>query len=98
MKLLINVFSGYTNPAKLVDSATFLFQFANTDCHLALLVKILTDAVIDQTVQPFCEKGGYFTVVLEQILSRNCQLSRDSMDLEGTDLMQMWYNLRILLK
>jgi integrator complex subunit 5 len=93
----IVIFLGHRNPSILVRSIKHLFQNSKTLEHLSLLVKILTHELINKTSWPYAEKGGYFSVVLEQILSRNVEngFVRNEGD---TDLTQMWNNLLILLK
>lgn len=93
----IVIFLGHRNPSILVRSIKHLFQNSKTLEHLSLLVKILTHELINKTSWPYAEKGGYFSVVLEQILSRNVEngFVRNEGD---TDLTQMWKNLLILLK
>ncbi|GJQ75867.1 putative integrator complex subunit 5 N-terminus [Trypoxylus dichotomus] len=94
----IIIFIGHKNPAMLIKSAKFLFQNARTDHHLALLVRILTDELIDKTLQPYHSKGGYFAAVLEQIFNEYIQESAILNENEEDDFSQMWYNLLILLK
>lgn len=81
------IFLGHNNPSVLVRSVSFMFQNCKTSQHLSLLVKILTHELINKTSWPYAEKGGYFSVVLEQILSRHV-----------VDLGQTWENLLTLLK
>ncbi|KAJ8931709.1 hypothetical protein NQ314_015356 [Rhamnusium bicolor] len=91
------VFLGHINPATLIKSITYLIQNATTSDQLALLLKVLTNELIDKTSPPYSEKGGHFSVVLEQILSRNIEKFFTSNE-ENADLSQMWKNLLTLLK
>ncbi|XP_023310330.1 integrator complex subunit 5-like [Anoplophora glabripennis] len=90
-------FLGHGNPSIMVKAVTFLLQNATTSDQLALLIKILTSELIDKTSPPYCEKGGHFSVVLEQLLSRYVQKFSIS-DEEDSDFSQMWHNLLTLLK
>lgn len=87
---------GHNNPSVLVSSASYLFQQAKTLEQLALLVRILTSELVDKNAAPYSEKGGYFAVVLEQILSKYlenyCDASCDD------DMQQIWQNLLTLLR
>lgn len=98
----ILIFIGHINPPKLVETLIFLLKFSKTNDHLSLLVRILTDGLINQTIQPYCEKEGYFSVALEQILNKECDLNgkEELMDLEddGFYILNMWLNLLKLLK
>lgn len=91
----IVVFLGHGNPSLLVRSLSFLFQNSQTSQHLSLLVKILTHELINKTVWPYVDKSGYFSVVLEQILSKNIEAQVNK---NGDNLTQMWNNLLTLLK
>ncbi|KAI4461984.1 integrator complex subunit 5 [Holotrichia oblita] len=93
----IIIFIGHNNPAILIKSAKFLFQNARTDHHLALLVRILSDELIDKALQPYHNKGGYFAAVLDQIFNEYLQELAVLNDNED-DFSQMWYNLLILLR
>ncbi|XP_030761620.1 integrator complex subunit 5 [Sitophilus oryzae] len=88
---------GYINPSILIRSVTFLLEFATTPEQLALVFKILCNELVDKTVPPYSEKGGHFSVVLEQILSRHIQQFSLSNE-ETLDLSQMWKNLLMLLE
>ncbi|XP_022918107.2 integrator complex subunit 5 [Onthophagus taurus] len=96
----ILVFIGHSNPDLLIKSAKYLFKHAKSDQHLALLVRILTDELIDKTLQPYVNKGGYFSAVLEQVLNEFNQeyvFCEENFD-DGEDQLQTWINLLILLK
>ncbi|KAF7279142.1 hypothetical protein GWI33_007556 [Rhynchophorus ferrugineus] len=88
---------GYVNPSILIKSATFLLEFSTTPQQLALVVKILSNELVDKTIPPYSEKGGHFSIVLEQILSRHIQRFSRSNE-ETLDLSQMWENLLALLE
>lgn len=79
-----------------MSTASYLFQKANTVEQLALLVRILTSELTDKNAAPYSDKGGYFAVVLEQILSK--YLKNYCVDDSDADLYQMWHNLLILLR
>lgn len=95
--LISSYFLGHGNPSTMIKAVTFLLQNANTPDQLALLIKILTNELIDKTSPPYCEKGGHFSVVLEQLLSRYIQKFSISND-EDFSFSQMWHNLLTLLK
>lgn len=61
-----------------------------------MLVRILTNELIDKSIQPYCDKGGYFSVVLENILAKNTVDDANTND-ENIDMQQMWSNLLKLL-
>lgn len=94
----IIIFIGHVNPSKLIDSAAYLFQNAETDEHLVLLVRILTDSLIDHSSPTYSEKGGHFSWVLERILSKDCSQPRIGSNHNCTVSMQTWRNLLTLLK
>lgn len=96
----IIIFIGCNNPCILINSCKYLFQNAKSDDQLALLVRILTNELIDKTLQPYCDKGGYFSCVLEDIFSKNSQNINDLQDGNGNviGIVQMWSNLLTLLK
>lgn len=81
----------------MVKAVTFLLHNATTSEQLALLIKILTNELIDKTTPSYSEKGGHFSVVLEQLLSRYVQKFSISDEEENSSL-QMWNNLLTLLK
>lgn len=89
-------FLGHGNPSIMVKAVTFLLQNSTTPEQLALLIKILTNELIDKTSPPYSEKGGHFSVVLEQLLSRCIQKFTISEEEDGS--LQMWNNLLTLLK
>lgn len=91
------LYLGCVNPSILVNSSTYLLEYAKTPEQLALIIKILTHELVDKTVPTYAEKGGHFSVVLEQILSRNIQIFSHSNE-ETLDLSQMWTNLLTLLE
>ncbi|KAK9890861.1 hypothetical protein WA026_012206 [Henosepilachna vigintioctopunctata] len=91
------IFLGCKDPSVLVKSTIFLLQSSTSPDHLALLIKIITHELIDKTRTPYCDKGGYLGVVVEQILSRDIQKFFVSNE-ESKDLSQMWDNLLLLLK
>lgn len=93
----IVIFLGNINPSILIQSVTYMLQNATNPEHLVILIKILTNELIDKTVPPYCEKGGHFSVVLEHILSRNIKKFSVSNE-ETSDLSFMWENLLRLLK
>lgn len=76
---------------------TYLLEYATNSDQLALAVKLLTNELVDKTLPAYAEKGGHFSVVLEQILSRNIQKFSHSNE-ETLDLSQMWINLLTLLE
>ncbi|CAH1156206.1 unnamed protein product [Phaedon cochleariae] len=88
---------GHMNSSAMVTSAQFLLQNATNADQLVLFLKCLTSDLIDKTTPPYSEKGGHFSVVLEQILSRNIQKFFGSNE-ENLDLSQMWTNLLTLLQ
>lgn len=79
-----------------MSTASYIFQKAKTLEQLALLVRILTSELIDKNAVPYTDRGGYFAVVLEQILSKYLEnyCTEDS----DADLHQMWQNLLTLLR
>lgn len=83
------VFLGHSNPLRFVSSVKFLFQNGVNLEHLSLLVRILSHELINKTVLPYADEGGYFSVVLKQVLSRSCT---------GEEKKQVWKNLLTLLK
>ncbi|KAG5897481.1 hypothetical protein JTB14_031106 [Gonioctena quinquepunctata] len=93
----IIVLLGHLNPATLVKAAQYLLQNATNHNQLVLLLNCLTNDLIDKTASPYSEKGGHFSVVLEQILSRHVQKFFTSNE-EDLDLSQMWNNLLTLLQ
>lgn len=72
-------------------------EYATTPEQLALVLKLLTSELVDKSLPSYAEKGGHFSVVLEQILSRNIQKYSHSNE-ETLDLSQMWTNLLTLLE
>lgn len=90
---------GHNNPCMLTTSCKFLFQNAKNEDQLALLVRILTNELLDKSLQPYCDKGGYFSVVLEDILAKNFQdnMMDDGATEECVDMPQLWSNLLTLL-
>ncbi|ENN75427.1 hypothetical protein YQE_07978, partial [Dendroctonus ponderosae] len=91
------LYLGRINPAVLVRAITFLMEYAKTPDQLGFVLKIITSELVDKTVPAYSEKGGHFSVVLEQILSRNIQKYTQSNE-ETLDLSQMWTNLLTLLE
>ncbi|XP_066144042.1 integrator complex subunit 5 isoform X1 [Euwallacea fornicatus] len=91
------LYLGRINPSVIVNSVTYLLEYATNPDQLALIIKLLTNELVDKTVQAYADKGGHFSVVLEQILSRNIQKYSQSNE-ETLDLSQMWTNLLILLE
>ncbi|XP_060525914.1 integrator complex subunit 5 [Cylas formicarius] len=91
------IYLGNINPSNLIKSSTYLLEYATKSEQLVLLLKLLLNELGDKTVPPYNEKGGYFSVVLEQILSRNIQKFSNT-NKENLDLSQMWDNLLTLLK
>lgn len=91
------LYLGHINPSILVKSTTFLLEYATTSEQLAMILKILSNELIDKSSPPYSERGGHFSVVLEQILSRNIQQFSHSNE-ETLDLSQMWTNLLTLLE
>ncbi|KAL1494259.1 hypothetical protein ABEB36_009883 [Hypothenemus hampei] len=89
------LYLGHLNPAALVRSITYLLEYAKTSEQLSLVVKILTNELVDKSM--YSDKGGHFSVVLEQILSRYIQKYSQSNE-ETHDLSQMWSNLLTLLE
>lgn len=84
---------GHNSPPVLISSMSYLFQNASSFEHLALLVRILTNELVDKTAPPYNDKGGHFTMVLEQILSKHLECAND----DG-DLSRIWQNLLTLLR
>ena len=91
-----NLRAGHNNPSMLICSAKDLFQNATTDDHLGLLIRILTDELVDKMAQPYVSKGGYFSIVLEQILSE--YLQELSSCTKVMDSSNVWINLLTLLR
>lgn len=79
-----------------MNTASYLFQKAKSLEQLALLVRILTSELIDKNAAPYTDKGGYFAVVLERILSK--YLENYCVEDSDADIHQMWENLLILLR
>lgn len=95
----IVIFIGVSNPCQLINSCKFLFQNAKTDDQLALLVRILSSELIDKTLQPYCDKGGHFSAVLEDILAKSFpDFNMKEVAKKNVDAFQMWSNLLTLLK
>lgn len=92
----IVIYLGHNNPSVLISSASYLFQKANGYEQLALLVRILTSELVDKNAPSYTDKGGYFSVVLEQILSK--YLDSYCVEDSDVDLHQMWKNLLTLLR
>ncbi|XP_050314392.1 integrator complex subunit 5 [Anthonomus grandis grandis] len=91
------LYLGHINPSILIKSCTHLLEYATTSEQLALVIKILTSELVDKTSVFYVKSGGHFSVVIEQILSRNIQ--KYSIQNEETlDLSQMWMNLLTLLE
>lgn len=88
----IILFIGHNNPSILVKSCCYLFEHATTVDHLALLISILNNELIDKTKEPYGEKGGHFAIVLDQVLN----LLRDVKKLEASE--QVWKNLCTMLE
>ncbi|XP_072378563.1 integrator complex subunit 5 [Diabrotica undecimpunctata] len=88
---------GHTNPSILVTVLQSLLKSSTTDNQLVILLKFLTSDLIDKTVLPYSEKGGHFSLVLEEILNRNVQKFCTSNE-ENLDLSLMWNNLLKLLR
>ncbi|XP_057653331.1 integrator complex subunit 5 isoform X1 [Diorhabda carinulata] len=93
----IVVLLGHLYPSLLITIIQSLLKSSTTDNQLILLLKILTNDLIDKTALPYSEKGGHFSVVVEQILNRNIQKFCTSNE-ENLDLSQMWHNLLKLLR
>lgn len=89
--------SGHINPSVLIKSSIFLLQNATSPNQLVLLLKCLNSDLIDKNLPSFSEKGGHFSVVLEQILNRITRKNFTT-DEESVDLTQMWDNLLTLLR
>lgn len=99
MFIYIFLFSGHKNPSLLINSCKFLFQNARTDDHLALLVRILTNELIIKSLQPYNDKGGYFSAVLEEVLTKQLEeFTDDDVTMGETCTSQIWHNLLTLLK
>lgn len=94
----IIIFIGSGNPCLLINSCKYLFQNAKTDDHLALLVRIISNELIDKTLQPYCDKGGYFSAVLEDVLGKNSEDINALQEGNVIDMAQMWANLLTLLR
>ncbi|CAH0555830.1 unnamed protein product [Brassicogethes aeneus] len=89
----ILIFLANLNPSVLINSATHLLLNATNNEQLTLLLKMLCHELVDIN----CHKSGHFSVVLEQILSRNIQKFSTSNE-ENSDLTKMWENLLTLLR
>lgn len=79
----------------MIESATFLFENAKTDQVLITLINILTNELIDKSLEPYAEKGGHFSFVLEQVLSKHLSgINKKSVDEDA----RLWKNLLTLLE
>lgn len=81
----------------------YLFRHSKSIEHLSLLIKILTNEFINKTNWPYIEKGGYFSVVLEEILSHDVQKKTTTIGIisesdDDSDLNKICQNLLILLR
>lgn len=81
----------------MVQSTIFLLQNSLQTNQLVLLLKCVNSDLIDKNLPAFSEKGGHFSVVLEQILNRDTSTSLTSEE-TNIDLTQTWSNLLTLLK
>ncbi|KAK4875105.1 hypothetical protein RN001_011527 [Aquatica leii] len=93
----IIIFIGHSNPSVLVKACVHLFKNAVTDEHLSSLVQILTNELLDKTIEPYCEKGGHFAIILEQVLTNVTDKSNLN-DLEEENLLRILKNLLTLLR
>jgi integrator complex subunit 5 len=89
---------GIQNPNVLISAATYVLQKAQTNFHLAVLVRLITDNANffskKYKTENALSDNGYFTQVVEQAI-REVQYSSVSDDLTTRQLFQ---NLTILLK
>ncbi|KAF5290000.1 hypothetical protein FQR65_LT11666 [Abscondita terminalis] len=93
----IIIFIGQSNPSVLVKACVHLFKNSSTDEHLHSLIHILTNELLDKTIEPYCEKGGHFAVILEQVLTNVTDKSNLN-DLDEENLLQILENLLTLLR
>ncbi|XP_031350418.1 integrator complex subunit 5 isoform X1 [Photinus pyralis] len=91
----IITFIGHNNPSVLVKSCAHLFKNATTSEHLASLVYILTNELLDKTRDPYCEKGGHFAVILHQVVTQAEEMPDGSKE---EAYLQLIKNLLILLR
>ncbi|KAF5299551.1 hypothetical protein FQA39_LY19184 [Lamprigera yunnana] len=92
----IIIFIGHHNPSVMVKACVHLFKNAVRHDHLKFLVQILTNELLDKTTEPYCEKGGHFAVILEQVLT-NVTDKANIHDLKEEKLLQTLNNLLTLL-
>ncbi|KAK5644511.1 hypothetical protein RI129_005811 [Pyrocoelia pectoralis] len=92
----IITFIGHSNPSVLVKSCTHLFRNATTNDHLNSLVYILTNELLDKTREPYCEKGGHFAIILNQVLTQAEEMPPDNS--KEAVYLQIIKNLLILLR
>lgn len=88
---------GRNYPSVLVKSCVFLFKNAKSEEHLAFLVHILTNELLDKTREPYVEKGGHFAVVLDQVFGKMFEKTSASNGII-IDTHRMWKNLLTLLQ
>ncbi|KAF2885662.1 hypothetical protein ILUMI_20513 [Ignelater luminosus] len=93
----IIIFIGCNNPSVLVKSSVFLFKNAKSEEHLAFLMHILTNELLDKTREPYVEKGGHFAVVLDQVFGKMFEKTSAN-DGIIIDTHRMWKNLLTLLQ
>lgn len=87
---------GHLNPALLVESVSFLFRKSADNFHLSLVIRIVTDELIDRNVQPYSSKDGHFSVILEQSLGIT---NHDSVKAHSeSDFNRIILNLKTLLR
>lgn len=80
----------------MIQSTIFLLQNSLQTNQLVLLLKCVNSDLIDKNLPAFAEKGGHFSVVLEQILNRDTCRSSTSAEM-NIDLTPTWNNLLTVL-
>ncbi|XP_017777187.1 PREDICTED: integrator complex subunit 5 [Nicrophorus vespilloides] len=89
---------GQHNPPVLIQALSFILHNSTTDEQLAFFVRILGSELVDKTSSPYYEKGGHFSVVLEQILEKHFERLNGFTSFKSESLEQTWRNLLKLLK
>lgn len=93
----IVIFSSHENPMILTKSLVHLLKKSTSNDHLSLLIQILTNELVNKSLLPYSERGGYLGSAIEQILGRNTPKFFNA-DNNNTDLCQMWSNILTLLR
>lgn len=92
----IIILIGHLNPSLLIESVSYLFKKSCDNFHLSLVIRIITDELIDKNIQPYASKDGHFSVILEHSLGLNNQ-STNKNDPES-DFGMIILNLKTLLR